>query len=112
MKMGSDEEGGILGFASERDREPQCSIYKAQIYKTATEGCHSYSHPSLSLAVYGSHVNLAFVNQQLKYNQPRDPNSNLRTEDSSRLEQVLIRVQTHAHTHKQDKEQLTPSFLY
>lgn len=56
--------------------------------------------------MYSFHINLALVNQPLKYNQPGDPNSELRTDNSSHLEQAPLYKQT--HTHKQDKEQQPP----
>lgn len=49
-------------------------------------------------------INLALVNQQLKYNQPRDPNSNPRTDDSSSLEQALACILIPSTTRTRDIE--------
>lgn len=97
MKTVIKGRGNMETRREERSRGPQGSLWKEienfsppfikhRFIKTVAEERHSQMNHSFFFAIYSMHINLALVNQELKYNQPGDPNSDLRTDNSSRLE--------------------------
>lgn len=94
--MRGEERGRGLQSSPWREIENfSAPFIKHRFIKTVTMEQRTYSHHSFFLVMYSFHINLALVNQPLKYNQLGDPNSDQGTDNSSHREQTLLYKHTH-----------------